>query len=68
RKALLDAVLKRLDLTRIQGLLRHCARIDRLGKGLAKGDVWEELLLLSLAIAGNSPMDPDAIRAWSERE
>ncbi|MGH8476129.1 MAG: DNA polymerase III subunit delta, partial [Methylococcales bacterium] len=42
RKALLDAVLKRLDLTRIQGLLRHCARIDRLGKGLAKGDVWEE--------------------------
>jgi DNA polymerase-3 subunit delta len=32
--------------------LRHAARIDRTAKGLARGDVWDELLQLCLRFAG----------------
>ncbi len=66
RRPLIDAALRRLEYTRIQDFLRHCATIDLLGKGLAQGDVWEELLFLSLSIAGNSPLNPDEIRAGTE--
>ena len=31
--------------------LRHAASIDRMIKGLAKGDVWDELLQLALRFA-----------------
>ncbi|MCI0667416.1 MAG: DNA polymerase III subunit delta, partial [Methylococcaceae bacterium] len=63
RRNLIDAALGRLELAQIQEFLRRCAAIDLLGKGLAKGDVWEDLLLLSLSIAGISPLDPAPIRA-----
>jgi DNA polymerase-3 subunit delta len=32
-------------------VLMHAARIDRMIKGLAKGDVWDELLQLGLRFA-----------------
>ena len=31
--------------------LRHAAAIDRMVKGLARGDVWDELLRLMLGFA-----------------
>ncbi|MGH8557047.1 MAG: DNA polymerase III subunit delta [Methylococcales bacterium] len=66
RRPLIDAALGRLEITRIQDFLRRCATIDLLGKGLEKGDVWEELLFLSLSIAGNSPLNPAEIRTGTE--
>lgn len=57
RRPLVDAALKRLTLSRIQEFLRCCAMIDLLGKGLARGDVWEELRVLNLSIAGSTPFD-----------
>ncbi|MGR9107554.1 MAG: DNA polymerase III subunit delta [Gammaproteobacteria bacterium] len=59
RKPLVDAALSRLGLHEVQDLLGRCAEIDLIGKGLADGDVWEHLWLLSLAIAG----EPDSMTA-----
>ncbi len=58
RKPLIDAALRRLGFIQIQEFIRRCASIDLVGKGLATGDVWEELLFLSLLIAGPAPMIP----------
>jgi DNA polymerase-3 subunit delta len=63
RRPLVDAALRRLGLTEIQEFLSRCAAIDLVGKGLAQGDVWEDLLGLSLSIAGINPFFPAAIRA-----
>ncbi len=42
--------------TKLRGLL-HAAKIDRMIKGLARGDIWDEFLQLALKItrAGQSP-------------
>jgi DNA polymerase-3 subunit delta len=37
---------------RLRAALLHAARIDRMIKGLAAGDVWDEFLQLALRIAG----------------
>ncbi|MGH8547356.1 MAG: DNA polymerase III subunit delta [Methylococcales bacterium] len=66
RRPLLDAALRRLRYPEIQEFLRRCAEIDLVGKGLAKGDVWEDLLLLSVSIAGSSPFNPAANRTGTE--
>ncbi len=42
--------------------LRHAAAIDRMVKGLAKGDVWDELLRLMLRFSHNRKA-PAAVRA-----
>ncbi|GAB6042177.1 DNA polymerase III subunit delta [Endothiovibrio diazotrophicus] len=56
RKGLIQRGLRRLGGNRLHALLRHAARIDRVCKGMAPGDGWEELTHLSLAIAGVSPL------------
>jgi hypothetical protein len=38
--------------------LRHAAAIDRIIKGLAKSDVWDELLQLGLRFARSAPANP----------
>lgn len=52
RKALVRAALKRLSLNECQNLLRRAAAIDRVIKGAARGNAWDELLQLTLSLAG----------------
>ncbi|RUM53260.1 MAG: DNA polymerase III subunit delta [Methylococcus sp.] len=64
RQGLFDAALRRLDHDQIQVLVARCVLIDRVGKGLFRGDVWNELLQLCLAIAGCSVLSsPDG---WND--
>ncbi|HTD89600.1 MAG TPA: DNA polymerase III subunit delta [Burkholderiales bacterium] len=47
--------LRRFNVVQVTQALRHAAAIDRIVKGLAKGDVWNELLQLALRFArGNA--------------
>ncbi len=45
------AAARRLKAAALGEALRHAARIDRTVKGLARGDVWDELLQLCLRFA-----------------
>jgi DNA polymerase-3 subunit delta len=52
---LMQANYKRYSTAQITEGLRHAGAIDRMIKGLSKGDVWDELLQLSLRFAkGNT--------------
>jgi DNA polymerase-3 subunit delta len=54
-QSLMQAHYARCSQAQITDALRHAAAIDRLIKGLAKGDVWDELLQLALRFAkGNT--------------
>jgi len=57
RKPLLRQALKRHERGGWQQLLRRAARLDRLIKGQAAGNVWDELLQLSLEVAGISILE-----------
>lgn len=48
---LMQQNLGRYTLTQVSEALRHAATIDRIIKGLAKGDAWDELLHLALRFA-----------------
>ena len=61
RKSMLAAVLQRLSATQCNSLLQHCARIDRISKGQAAGNAWDELLHLTFMLAGNQAL-PDSAR------
>ncbi|MGD8566562.1 MAG: DNA polymerase III subunit delta [Gammaproteobacteria bacterium] len=52
RKAFVTQALKRHNVASWQAMLQHAAKIDRIIKGLAAGNVWDELLQLSLGMAG----------------
>lgn len=52
RQPLVERALKRHDLARWWELLRLCARVDRVIKGRAAGNVWDDLLQLCLMTAG----------------
>lgn len=52
RKLILASALKRHGLKRWQAFLLISGRIDRVCKGLAAGNSWDELLQLNLRIAG----------------
>jgi DNA polymerase-3 subunit delta len=52
RKALVGNALKRLQPAQCNDMLRHCARIDRISKGRGTGNAWDELLQLTLKLAG----------------
>lgn len=52
RKNPVRSGLARLGAAQWDGLLRRCARLDRVAKGAAPGNPWDELLQLTLAIAG----------------
>jgi len=51
RQRLLVRAAKRFDSKATRAALAHAARVDRMAKGLARGDVWDELLQLALRIA-----------------
>jgi len=61
RKALVGAALQRLPLARCYAMLRQCAAVDRVCKGQAAGNAWDELLQLTLELAGNDTL-PRATR------
>jgi len=52
RKPLFRAALGRASARRWQQLLRRAARTDRVCKGMEQGNPWDELLQLSLLVAG----------------
>lgn len=47
--------LKRFTLAQAAEALRHAAAIDRMIKGMARGDVWDELLQLALRFSRGNP-------------
>ena len=51
RQQLVVEAARRLKAAALEQALRHAARIDRTVKGLARGDVWDELLQLCLRFA-----------------
>ena len=51
RQRLVTEAARRLSSAALGQALRHAARIDRTVKGLARGDVWDELLQLCLRFA-----------------
>jgi DNA polymerase-3 subunit delta len=51
RQQLVAEAARRLKSAALGQALRHAARIDRTVKGLARGDVWDELLQLCLRFA-----------------
>ncbi len=52
RKPMVKAALRRHPLAAWHGLLQQAGRVDRVIKGAAAGNVWDELLQLALALAG----------------
>ncbi len=51
RQRLVTEAARRIRSSALGQALRHAARIDRTVKGLARGDVWDELLQLCLRFA-----------------
>lgn len=51
RQGLVQRALGRLNEARLVAGLKQAAALDRMIKGLARGDVWDELLQLGLGIA-----------------
>jgi DNA polymerase-3 subunit delta len=51
RQRLVNDAARRVKAAALGQALRHAARIDRTVKGLARGDVWDELLQLCLRFA-----------------
>ena len=61
RKSIVAAALRRLSVTQCIALLQHCARVDRISKGRGAGNAWDELLQLTLNLAGHQAL-PDTAR------
>jgi DNA polymerase-3 subunit delta len=55
RADLLPRALRRVNTSDLEAALLHAADVDRTIKGLARGDVWDELLRLGLRLAQPSP-------------
>ncbi|WP_297359972.1 DNA polymerase III subunit delta [Thauera sp.] len=54
RQQAMSRALDRLTQGSLRAALMHAARIDRIFKGLAPGDVWDEFLQLALRLARRS--------------
>lgn len=61
RKNAFGSALQRGSSDYWQRLLRHCAHVDRVTKGQAYGSAWDELLQLTLAIAGRPLFDNESL-------
>jgi DNA polymerase-3 subunit delta len=51
QQKLLESTARRLTLKQLLQALLHMSKIDRISKGAAKGDAWDELLQLGLRLA-----------------
>lgn len=52
-QSLLQASYQRYTMAQVTEGLRHAAAVDRMIKGLSKGDLWDELLQLALRFAAS---------------
>jgi len=52
RQSLVGRAAKKLPRETLLAALEHAARVDRVVKGIVKGDAWDELLQLGLRFAG----------------
>jgi len=59
RQELMPGALRRLQQSQLLAALRDAARIDRMIKGLADGDVWDALLQLGLDLLAPVPQGRD---------
>ena len=57
RRVLMQRALAGYTAVHWLGLLARCAAVDRIVKGQAPGNAWDELLQLALAIAGRAVFD-----------
>ena len=57
RQTMLHRAVRRHDAATWAALLRHCARVDRIAKGIGEGNIWDELLQLTLAFAGQPVLE-----------
>lgn len=48
RQKIIESTAKRLGLKTLVMALLHAAKIDKINKGVLKGDAWDELLQLGL--------------------
>lgn len=53
RKPLIQAALRRTNIAMLSPLIEQAHQIDKIIKGAATGNVWQQLTHLSLAIGGN---------------
>jgi DNA polymerase-3 subunit delta len=58
RKAIVSKALRRYPAPQWQTLLCQAAGVDRVIKGIAPGDTWDEILRLSLGVAGLDYLAP----------
>jgi DNA polymerase-3 subunit delta len=56
RKPCVSAAMQRLRQPALRAMLARAARLDRVIKGKAAGNVWDELLQLVLMLAGVRPL------------
>lgn len=61
RKSQFTVALKRLKRRDCHDLLHQCATVDRVIKGRAAGSDWDELLHLTLQLAGVTALQPPAL-------
>ncbi|PWT72125.1 MAG: DNA polymerase III subunit delta, partial [Proteobacteria bacterium] len=50
RAELLPRALRRFSISQLEDAIVHAANVDRMIKGLVKGDVWDELLQLGMRV------------------
>lgn len=56
RKPAVGGALQRLSHAECRRMLLYCARLDRVIKGRSAGSAWDELLQLTLRLAGCAPL------------
>jgi len=56
RKYMVESAVRRLSMPAVRAMLARAARLDRVIKGRETGNVWDELLQLSLMMAGVRPL------------
>jgi len=62
RKRQIAAAARRSDPAHLADLLRHAARLDGINKGARKGRAWDELVTLTLGLAGKPLRQPSITR------
>jgi DNA polymerase-3 subunit delta len=55
RAELLPRAARRLQPAQLEAALLHAARVDRVIKGVGRGDAWDELLQLALRLMPAAP-------------
>jgi len=66
RQAAMERAARRVDASALSALLVRLARLDALAKGIGKGNVWEELADIALALCGR-PLELAAAASLAQR-